>query len=104
MEHSSMIENSIDRRRFVDQSLTAGVALALTGLPIRARADEPAKQPPKRIKVGVIGCGSVSNVYLPNLAKCPYVELVSTCDIIPERAEKQATKVKVPHHYPHVDK
>jgi predicted dehydrogenase len=70
----------------------------------RAPGDERANQPPKRIKVGVIGCGSVSNVYLPNLAKCPYVELVSTCDIIPERAEKQATKFKVPHHYSHVDK
>jgi predicted dehydrogenase len=54
--------------------------------------------------VAVIGCGSVSGRYLPHLSACPYVELVSTCDIIPERAERQAKRFKVPNHYPHIDK
>ena len=31
----------------------------------------------KRIRTGVIGCGSVSGSYLPALSKCPYVEVVS---------------------------
>jgi predicted dehydrogenase len=52
--------------------------------------------------VGVIGCGSVSGRYLPHLSACPYVELVSTCDIIPERAVQQAKNYKVPNHYPHI--
>jgi len=57
----------------------------------------------RKIKVAVIGCGSVSNMYLPHLSKSPFVELVSTCDIRPERAEKQARKHNVPNHYPHID-
>jgi predicted dehydrogenase len=60
-------------------------------------------EPARKIRVGVIGCGSVSGVYLPHLSACPFVELVSTCDKIPERAERAAAKFKVPHHYPHID-
>jgi predicted dehydrogenase len=48
--------------------------------------------------------GSVSNAYLPHLSKSPHVELVSACDIIPERARVQAEKFKIPNHYPHIDK
>src|SRR6516164_1044809 len=92
---------SIDRRQFVQQSATASAALALTAY---SRADEAAKDKPQRIKAGVIGCGSVSGVYLPHLSKCPYVELVSACDIIPERAERQAARFHIPQHYPHIDK
>jgi len=58
---------------------------------------------PKRIRVGLIGCGSVSGVYLPHLSKCPYAEVVSTCDIIPERAARRAKEFNVPNHYPHID-
>jgi predicted dehydrogenase len=42
-------------------------------------------------------------MYLPHLAASPHVELVSTCDIIPERAKAQAQKYGVPNHYPHID-
>lgn len=57
----------------------------------------------KRIRVAVIGCGSVSNMYLPHLSKSPYVELVSACDIRPERARAQAEKYRIPNQYPHID-
>ncbi len=89
----------IDRRAFVSQGLATGIGLAAAS----ALAARPGAEP-KRVRVGVIGCGSVSRVYLPHLTKCPYVELVSTCDIIPERAKSQAEKFKVPVHYPHIDK
>lgn len=59
--------------------------------------------PNRKIRIGLIGCGSVSNMYLPHLSASPYVELASVCDIIPERALAQAKKYKVPHHYPHID-
>ena len=91
---------SLNRRRFVKDGVTAGAALAMSGFPGASRADDKAK----RIRIGVIGCGSVSGVYLPNLTKCPYVDLVSTCDIIPERAERRAKQFHIPHHYPHIDK
>jgi predicted dehydrogenase len=84
----------LNRREFTKATVLAGAAIA-TG----AFAAEPAK----RIRTGVIGCGSVSGSYLPVLTKSPFVEVVSLCDIKPERARKQAEKFKVAHHYPHID-
>jgi predicted dehydrogenase len=66
--------------------------------------DSNAQSNPRRIKVGVIGCGSVSTQYLPHLSRCPYVELVSTCDIIPERAQRQAAAHRVRNHYPNMER
>jgi predicted dehydrogenase len=101
-----MITHEINRRSFVGQSASTGAGIALAGLAATGVVPGAAQAQPtaKRIKVAVIGCGSVSGSYLPQLAKCPYVELVSTCDIIPERAEQRAGKFKVPHHFPHIDK
>src|SRR5438093_2091694 len=62
------------------------------------------KQSGKKIRVGIIGCGSVSRMYFPSLSKCPYAEIVSACDIIPKRAEDRAAKFKVPNQFPHIDK
>lgn len=45
----------------------------------------------KKIRVALIGCGSVSTQYLPNMSKSPFIELVSVCDIVPERADKAST-------------
>src|ERR1051325_3680328 len=86
----------ITRRDFSKTTLLAGAAVASGAVAVAAES-------PKRIRTGVIGCGSVSNSYLPVLSQCPYVELVSLCDIRPERARKQAEKFKVAHHYPHID-
>jgi predicted dehydrogenase len=57
-----------------------------------------------KIKVGLIGCGSVSNMYLPHLSKSNYVELVSVCDLIPDRAKAAAAKYNVPNQYDHIDR
>ena len=88
-----------NRREFTKTSLAVSSAVPL-GTVRNVFADGEAG---KRIKVGVIGCGSVSHSYLPVLSKCPYVQLVSTCDIRPERARAQAKRFKVPHHYPHIN-
>jgi predicted dehydrogenase len=82
-----------DRRSFLAATGSAAILGAATA------ADPPAK----KIRVGVIGCGSVSGVYLPHLTKCPFVEVVSTCDIKPERAAKRATAFKVPNQYPSIE-
>jgi predicted dehydrogenase len=58
----------------------------------------------KKIRLGLIGCGSVSGVYLPHLTKSPYVEVVSLCDIISERAKKRAEEFNVANHYPSIEK
>lgn len=57
----------------------------------------------KKIKVAVIGCGSVSRMYLPHLSKSPFVELVATCDIKVERARSAAETFHIPYHYPNID-
>ena len=90
---------SLDRRSF----LASGVAAAaLSAVPAFSNAQAVAAAPQKT-KVAVIGCGSVSYQYLPHLSKCPHVELVSVCDIRPERAKAQAEAFHIPHQYPHID-
>lgn len=86
------------RHEFLQRTTFAGISLLLSSLEGFALT-----LPEKKIKVGVIGCGSVSNQYLPHLSKSPFVELVSACDIIPERAIKQAKAYNIPNHYPHID-
>ena len=87
----------MNRREFAKTSLLAGTALA-------SGAIAAAPVPPKRIRTAVIGCGSVSGQYLPQPTKSPFVEVVSVCDIRPERAKRQAEKFNIPHYYPHIDK
>jgi len=85
----------LTRRDFTKTTLLAGAALT-SGV-------SAAEAPPKRIRTGLIGCGSVSHSYLPVLTQSPFVEVVSLCDIKPERAKRQAEKFKVAHHYPNIE-
>src|ERR1700704_3499885 len=89
----------ISRQDFLQRTAMAGVALLLSSIESFAMSEGE-----KKIRVAVIGCGSVSNRYLPHLSQSPYVELVSTCDIIHERAIAQAKAFNIPNHYPHIDK
>jgi predicted dehydrogenase len=96
---------TMDRRSFLKQ--TALTSAALTGaafLPAHALAEGAPRVNREKVRVGLIGCGSVSGSYLPNLTSHSYIDVVSVCDIIPERAEKRAREFKVPNHYPHIDK
>ncbi|HZA33998.1 MAG TPA: Gfo/Idh/MocA family oxidoreductase [Vicinamibacterales bacterium] len=86
----------ITRREFARRSLLAAPVIAAAPAAIPGQG--------RRITTGVIGCGSVSNSYLPVLAASPHVELVSVCDIRPDRARRQAERFSVPHHYPHIDR
>jgi predicted dehydrogenase len=94
------MDTQLDRRAFV----LSGAAASLLSARDEAKSKERPEQKVQRIRVAVIGCGSVSGVYLPHLANCPYVELVSVCDIIPERAKNRAEKFKIPNQYPHIDR
>src|SRR5262249_30819131 len=77
----NMEANRMNRRKFLETG--AGVLASSMAAPHLAHQDTSRK---KRIRVGLIGCGSVSGRYLPDLADCPYAEVVSLCDIRPERA------------------
>lgn len=91
--------NSISRKQFLQNTAMAGAAMLLSQVEGFALSSEE-----KKIKVAVIGCGSVSGQYLPHLSKSPFVELVSVCDIKYERAQKRAQEFNVPNHFPHIDK
>ena len=88
----------LSRKEFLEKTGAAAAGILVSSITSYA-----GHQAQKQIKVGVIGCGSVSNMYLPHLSKSPYVELVSTCDIRYERAKNQAEKYGVPNHFPHID-
>ena len=90
--------NTISRYKFLQRTTMAGISMLLTSLQGFALT-----LPEKKIRVAVIGCGSVSGQYLPHLSKSPYVELVSACDIIYERAQQRAKEYNIPNHYPHID-
>lgn len=91
--------NDISRQEFLKRTAIAGSALLLSSLEGLAFSF-----PDKKIKVAVIGCGSVSTQYLPHLSKSKFVDIVSVCDIIPERAVTRSKEYNVPNHYPHIDK
>jgi predicted dehydrogenase len=94
----------IDRRDFLKQSALATAALAgATLLPQPGIAAGPPRVKGDKIRVGHIGCGSVSGAYLPVMTKHPNIEVVSVCDIIPDRARKRAEQFKVPNVYPNID-
>lgn len=89
----------VSRQQFLQQTAMAGAALLLSSLEGFALTRED-----KKIKVAIIGCGSVSTQYLPHLSKAKFVDIVSVCDIIPERAVTRSKEYNVPNYYPHIDK
>jgi predicted dehydrogenase len=91
--------HTISRQQFLQHTAMAGIAMLVSSIEGFALT-----RPDKKIRVGIIGCGSVSGQYLPHLSKSPHVELVSVCDIVYDRAKQRATEYKVPNHYPHIDK
>jgi len=94
----------IHRRQFIKDTavLSAAAGLAPNLLSAEAGSTGGAFKGGK-IRVGQIGCGNVSGSYLPNLTSQPFIEVVSVCDIIIERAKKRAQQFKVPNVYPNID-
>lgn len=92
------MENASSRREFIFNSALAGSALLLSSLESWA-ADHKNK-----IRVGLIGCGSVSNRYIPHLQTSAHIEIVSLCDIRYERALEQKKVYGLQAAtYPHID-
>lgn len=52
------------------------------------------------MKVGLIGCGNISGVYLRVSRRFPEIEVVAVADAIPERAQKRAEEFGIPKVYP----
>ena len=90
----------MNRKEFFKVSAAASLASLLS--PLSAYA-EKFESEGKKVKVAVIGCGSVSTQYFPHISKCPYVEIVACCDIKPDRAQKAAQQYNIPKWYKHID-
>ena len=51
----------------------------------------------KKAKIGVIGCGNISRIYLKNLTQVfDIAEVVACADLIPERAQAKAQEFNIP--------
>ncbi len=90
---------SISRKDFLQKSALASAALMVSSMESWA-----INMPDKKLRVALIGCGSVSNRYLPQLKSSSLIEVVSLCDIKYERAVAQAKQFNVPNTYSHIDK
>lgn len=87
------------RAEFLKKTAMASAALLVSSLEGWA-----ATTPDKKLKVALIGCGSVSNRYLPQLLSSSMIEVVSLCDIKYERAVSQNKEYKVnAQTYPNID-
>ncbi len=54
-----------------------------------------------KVKIGIVGCGCISGIYLTNFTNMfkEIVDLVAVCDIIPERADEAKEKYNIPKAY-----
>lgn len=84
------MSSNISRQQFLQSSAMAGAALLLSSLEGWAGSTED-----KKLRVGLIGCGSVSNRHLPQLLSSKMIEVASLCDIKPERALAQNKQYNV---------
>jgi predicted dehydrogenase len=91
--------SEISRQEFLKMTASAGAALLLSSLETFAKESNATK-----LRVAVIGCGSVSNRYIPHLQSSPLIEVVSLCDIKYERAVAQKKQYNVnAETYPNID-
>lgn len=82
----------ISRKEFLHYTAMAGASLLVSSLEGWASAQNISG---KKLRVAVIGCGSVSNRYIPQLLSSSLLEVVSLCDIKVERAHEQNKQYKV---------
>lgn len=54
---------------------------------------------PQPVRIGIIGCGTISGVYCKNIRQFPFLELVGCADAVPERASARAAEFEIPRVY-----
>lgn len=92
------MKNEISRQKFLQYTAVAGAAALLSSLESFAIEEN------KKLRVAIIGCGSVSNRYIPHLQASSLIEIVSLCDIKYERAVAQNKQYHVnATTYPSID-
>lgn len=92
------MNSEISRQKFLQYTAAVGATLLLSSLESFATAEN------KKLRVAIIGCGSVSNRYIPHLQTSSLIEIVSLCDIKYDRAVAQNKQYNVnAATYPNID-
>ncbi len=92
------MENTFSRQKFLQYTAAAGSSILLSSLESFSKVEN------KKLRVVIIGCGSVSNRYIPHLQTSALIEIVSLCDIKYERAVAQNKQYNVnAATYPNID-
>ena len=78
------MDQNLTRKDFLKYTSAASAAMLLNALHVHAE-----EQHLSTLKIAIIGCGSVSNRYIPHLQSSSSVEIVALCDIKYERALEQ---------------
>jgi predicted dehydrogenase len=90
----------VNRRSFIQKTASAALITGLWPVPsLKANTIENRK----KIRVGIIGCGSVSWKYIPDMQQQDYIEIVSCCDIILSRAQARAKDYNIPKVYTNIE-
>ncbi|HEU4902999.1 MAG TPA: Gfo/Idh/MocA family oxidoreductase [Flavisolibacter sp.] len=90
---------NISREEFLKCTAAAGAAVLLSSLQSFAMEKQE-----KKLRVAIIGCGSVSNRYIPHLQTSSLIQIVSLCDRKYDRAVAQNKQYNVgATTYPHID-
>jgi predicted dehydrogenase len=93
------MNEKMSREQFLKTTAAAGAAVLVSSLEGWATTTAD-----KKLRVAIIGCGSVSNRYIPHLQTSAMIEIVSLCDIKPERAVNQNKQYNVgAQTYPNID-
>lgn len=53
----------------------------------------------RKIKIGIIGCGNISSIYMENCPTFEHLELLACADLDIQRAKDQAAKFRIPKAY-----
>ncbi|RLQ93821.1 Gfo/Idh/MocA family protein [Falsibacillus albus] len=53
-----------------------------------------------RLKVGIIGCGNISGIYMENSKRFPEFDIVACADLMKEKAHEAAERYKIEHVMP----
>ena len=89
----------MNRQQFLQYTAGTGAAVLLSSLESFA-----IEKNEKKLRVAIIGCGSVSNAYIPHLKKSSLIGIVSLCDIKYDRAIAKNKEYNVnAATYPNID-
>lgn len=56
-----------------------------------------------KVQIGVVGCGSVSEKYLPNLRACRYAQIVAVCDLVPTKYRRYLSEYGIGKGFSSID-